>query len=180
MKKALLLTLVLMLGATMAFAGNGSIGIFADPAGASCNLPSTPGTIFLYWVHVNAVGATASQWASPAPTCVTAIRLADVPVFAINLGTTSAGITIGYGTCKSGTFEIMSALYSLVAAPTPCCYWPVIADPNLASGKIEIPDCDFNLTYGTGGKGIVNSGPTCNCNVPVEDTTWGQLKALYE
>ena len=32
MKKALLLTLVLMLGATMAFAQNGSIGVFADAA----------------------------------------------------------------------------------------------------------------------------------------------------
>jgi len=180
MKKALLLMVVLMLGATLAFAQNGSIGIFADAAGTNCNLPSAPGMMYVYFLHVNAVGATASQWASPAPSCLTAVRLADIPVFAINLGNTAAGITVGYPICKTGTFLIMSTIYNMVVAPTPCCYWPVIADPNLPSGKIEIPDCLFNLTYGTGGKGIINYGPNCNCNVPTEDTTWGQMKALYE
>jgi len=107
-----------------------------------------------------------------------ASRLADLGVFAINLGTTSGGITIGYGTCKTGTFHIMTALYSVVSAGT-CCRWSVIADPNLPSGKIEIPDCAFDLTYGTGGQGIVNMTGACPCNVPTEETTWGQVKALY-
>jgi hypothetical protein len=35
------------------------------------------------------------------------------------------------------------------------------------------------MSYGTGGQGIVNMNPTCPCNVPTEDTTWGQVKALY-
>jgi len=179
MKKALLLTLVLMLGATMAFAQNGSIGVFADPAGASCNLSGAAGMLYVYFVHVNALGATASQWAAPAPTCMTATRLADLPVFAINLGNTAAGITIGYGVCKTGSFHIITALYQTIIGPTACCRWSVVADPSLPSGKIEIPDCDFNLSYGTGGQALVGSMcPTCN--VPLEDTTWGQMKALYE
>jgi len=179
MKKVLLLTLVLMLGATMAFAQNGSIGIFADNAGASCNVSGTPGFLNVYFVHVNSLGATASQWAAPAPTCMTAIRLADIPVFAVNFGNTAAGITVGYPVCKTGTFHIMTSLYQVAVGPTQCCRWFVIADPSLESGKIEIPDCDYVMAYGTGGQALVGSMcPTCN--VPVEDTTWGQMKALYE
>ena len=179
MKKTLLLTVVLVLGATMAFAQNGSIGIFADNQGTNCNLPFAAGIQNYYFVHVNAVGASGSQWAAPAPTCLSAVRLADLAVFAVNLGNTTAGITIGYGICKVGTFHIMTALYQVLAPASACCRWSVVADPSLSSGKIEIPDCLFNLTYGTGGQGILNSNPTCNCNVPTEDTTWGQVKALY-
>lgn len=177
MNKVLLLTFALMVSATMAFAQNGSIGIFADNLGQSCTLQDT-GTATYYFLHVNAIGATASQWAAPKPACLTGVRLADLPVFAINLGNTEAGVTVGYGICKVGTFHIMSVLYS-VTSVTDCCYFPVIPDPNLPSGKIEIPDCLFNLTYGTSGKGIVNANQTCVCDVPTEDTTWGQVKALY-
>ena len=179
MRKTLLLTLVLVLGATMAFAQNGSIGVFADNTGTSCSLPGS-GTVSYYFVHVNAIGATASQWAAPKPACLTGTRLADIPVFAVNFGTSEAGITVGYGTCSVGTFHILTALYSVTSAEN-CCYFSVIPDPNLESGKIEIPECapDFNMSYGTSGQGIINSGLTCDCNVPTEDTTWGQVKALY-
>jgi hypothetical protein len=180
MKRVVLLAIATLFAASMAFAAtNGSIGIFADPAGTNCNLPGTPGIAYYYFVHVNAIGATASEWAAPAPSCMTAVRLADLGVFAINLGTTSGGITIGYGTCKTGTFHIMTALYQVVMAPTPCCRWLVVADPNLPSGKIEIPDCAFLMAYGTGGQGIVNMTVNCPCNVPTQETTWGQVKALY-
>jgi hypothetical protein len=33
---------------------------------------------------------------------------------------------------------------------------------------------------GTGGQLIVNPAPGCQCSVPVEETTWGQVKALYQ
>jgi hypothetical protein len=180
MRKTLLLACVLVLAATMAWAQvpNGSIGIFADNGGVSCNLPST-GSVMYYFVHVNAVGATASQWAAPKPACLNGTRITDIAVFAINFGNTNDGITIGYPTCKTGTFHIMTVMYSVTTAD-PCCYFSVVADPNLASGKIEIPDCDYNMQYGTGGQGILNSSvPTCDCNVPTESTTWGQMKALY-
>jgi hypothetical protein len=140
---------------------NGSIGIFADNAGLDCNLPGS-GTVTYYFVHVNAIGATASQWAAPKPACLTGTRLADLPVFAINLGNTEEGITVGYGLCKVGTFHIMSAMYQVTNA-SDCCYFSVIPDPNLESGHIEIPDCLFNLTYGDGQAGVVNSTSDCPC-----------------
>jgi hypothetical protein len=179
MKRVVFLAIATLFAASMVFAQNGSIGIFADPAGTNCNLPGVPGIAYYYFVHVNAIGASASQWAAPAPTCFSGMRLADLAVFAVNLGNTSAGVTVGYGTCKTGTFHIMTALYQVFAPAGPCCRWKVVADPSLSSGKIEIPDCLFLMSYGTGGQGIVNMNQTCPCNVPTEDTTWGQVKALY-
>jgi hypothetical protein len=99
-----------------------------------------------------------------------------VPVFAINLGNTEYGITIGYGTCKTGTFHIVTAQY-LVTSATECCPWSVVADPNAPSGRIEIPDCDFLMSYGTGGTSFINA--TFACMGPTEDTTCGGVKALY-
>ena len=182
MNRVLLLTLVLILGATLAFAqgyDNGRIGIFADNStfNPSWCLPAATGLLYVYFLHVNAMGATASQWAAPPPTCLTAVHLADLPVFAINLGNTASGITIGYGTCNTGSFHIMTALYQLTTVGT-CCVWRVVPDPGLASGKIEIPDCEFNMTYGTGGAAIFGTNPNC-CSDPTEDTTWGAVKALY-
>lgn len=179
MKKVVFLAIATLFAASMAFgATNGSIGIFADNAGTNCNLPGAAGFQSYYFVHVNAIGATASQWAAPAPTCMTAVRMADIPVFSVNFGNTTTGITVGYPVCKTGTFLIMTSLYQVVSAGT-CCRWSVIPDPSLPSGKIEIPDCAYAMAYGTGGQALV--GAMCpTCNVPVEDTTWGQMKALYE
>jgi hypothetical protein len=169
--------MILAFGGGMALAQNGYIGIFADPVGYNDNLPGTPGLANYYFVHVNAVGATASQWAAPAPTCVTAVRLADLPVFSVNLGNTSAGITIGYGTCNTRTFHIITTLYQLIAAAD-CCFWSVVAEPNLPSGKIQIPDCGFGMSYRTGGHGVIKRTSACPY-VPTERTTSGQVKALY-
>jgi hypothetical protein len=94
------------------------------------------------------------------------------------LGTTETGVTIGYGSCKTGTFWIITALYYVTAAE-PCCHWTVVADPYVPSGKIDIADCDYHLTYATGGGAIVNATEACNCDVPTENTTWGKVKALY-
>lgn len=127
MNKVLLLTFVLVLGASMAFAQNGSIGIFADNAGANCNISSAPGLLYVYFVHVNAVAATASQWAAPAPLCMTAVHLADQPYFEV-LGNSATGIVVPYGVCKTGTFHMMTALYQVTAAEA-CCRWSVVADP---------------------------------------------------
>ena len=58
----------------------------------------------------------------------------------------------------------------------------IIPDPSAPSGEIEGVDCmePANKTFPTGGGGRINSDQTCDCNVPVEDTTWGGIKALYK
>ena len=185
MRKALLLSFALMLVASMAFAQAGSVGMFADPAGMSCNLLDlAPSGVKLYYVvHVYTTGATASQYMAKVPLCMTAtgaIYLADTNMFSVTLGNSQTGVAVAYGACLTGPIHTQTIQVFAMGITPPCCYWPVTGDPNLPSGLIEGADCSYVTFYPTGGVGIINSQPNCDCNIPAEDTTWGQLKALYE
>lgn len=181
MKKALLLSLVLVFGASMAFAQAGSIGIFADNAGLGCNLADPgPALTPYYIVHVNTPGATASQYSAPKPTCFTAQWLSDTNAFPVTVGNSQIGVSVGYGSCKVSPILLQTLNYFTNGATPNCCYYPVLADPTATPPGIYVVDCQDQLLTATGGKGIIKSLQTCNCNVPAEETTWGQVKALYE
>jgi len=182
MRNALIFVVVLMLSGTSAYAQtvyNGSIGIFADDSTTdpSWCLSAAPGVLYVYFLHTNAHGATTSQWAAPPPACLTAVHLADLPVFTVTVGNTESGICIGYGMCKTGWFHIMTAVYQVTSVGQ-CCDWHVVADPNLPSGRIAVLDCDSNLDYGNGWMAIFDTNPSC-CSTPNDESTWGKVKALY-
>ncbi len=181
MKKTLLITLVLMLSASMAFAQGGSIGIFSDVAGSSCNLTdAAPGLLSLYVVHVLTPGATASQFAAPAPACMLgATYLSDSSPFSVVIGSSQTGVAIGYGACIAAPIHVLTIQFFASGLSTPCCYYPVVPDPNVPSGSIEVVDCTETLLTATGGLGIINPDGTCQCDVPVQDTTWGKVKSIF-
>jgi hypothetical protein len=181
MKKALLLTLVLMLSASMAFAQGGSIGIYADPAGASCNISDTvAGLLSFYAVHALTPGATASQFAAPQPACFPATFLSDSPAFPVAIGGSQTGIAIAYGACLAAPIHVLTIQYFASGITPPCCYYPVVPDPNLPSGQIEVVDCAETIVFATGGVGIINPDATCDCDVPTQDTTWGKVKSIFQ
>ena len=98
MKKTLLITCVLMLSASMAFAQAGRIGIFGDATGAteSCGVTdAAAGLLPVYVVHTETAGATACQFAAPMPDCFTASGatfLSDSPQFPVAIGGSQTGI----------------------------------------------------------------------------------------
>jgi hypothetical protein len=182
MKKVVFLAVSALMVASLAFAQAGSIGIFGDPAGTNCNLldNSGPGLKQYYVVHVNTPGATASEYQAKMPTCmVGATYLSDTNLFPVTLGNSQTGVSVGYGTCRTAPINTQIISVFVSGLSTPCCRWYVTPNPNTVSGKIEGVDCAFESTYPTGGTGIVNPNSTCQCNVPTEETTWGQVKALY-
>jgi hypothetical protein len=63
-----------------------------------------------------------------------------------------------------------------------CCFYPLLPDPDPSTGgNVRVVDCDGNTVAATGLVATVNGNATCPCGypVPVEETTWGQVKALY-
>lgn len=181
MKRSLLLTLAMLCIAGMAFAQAGSLTIAADPGGTNCNLAdTTPGLCTYYVVHVNTPGATASQFYAPQPACMLAVYLSDGAVYPVTIGSSQTGVAIGYGACLPGPNNVLMINYFCQGLTPPCCYYPILPDPALPSGNIEVVDCQNQLLFATGGEGIVNSNQTCNCSVPVEETTWGGIKSLYQ
>jgi len=184
MKRIVIFGLLQLFSASLALASwdleAGDIGIFADNAGTTCNLSGAPGLLNVYFLCVGAIDATSSEWAAPHPACLTAEHISDSSPQPIFLGDTETGISVGYGTCKTGTFLIMMATYNVLTPATVCCYWPVGPDPRFSgSGKIETSDCGFMMHFPPGGQAVVNATSGCTCSVPVEDTSWGRVKALY-
>jgi len=191
MRKALLISAALMLVASFAFAQAlpepltaGYIGVFADQAGASCNLVTPASGMFsFYVVHSVATNVGGSEWAAPKPACMPmSMYLNDSNQFAVVIGNTQSGYSVGYGQCKVSPVYICSINFFAMGAGNPaCCAYPVIAHPMNANHRIEASDCDLNLILPAGHTAMVNPDGTCMCEVvPVQDTTWGGVKALFE
>ena len=178
MSNVLLITVVLVLVSTIAFAQPGSIGIFADDAATNCNLPDVQGFDFYYIIHVDMMNSTGVMYRAAPPACFTGQWFIDQNLFAA-VGDSQTGVSVDYGACLSGNRVLQIMGFINAGTTSNCCYWTVGPHPSAPSGKIEATDCLDQTVYPTGGQGIVNALPSCDCNVPVEDTTWGKVKALY-
>jgi len=183
MKKALLLSFALMLVAGVAFGQAGSVGVFADPLGLNCNLTDAPpaGLKQYMVVHVYTPGAAASQYRAKLPLCMTgtgAMWLSDTNMFPVTVGNSQVGVAVAYGGCFVGPIHTQIISVFAMGTTPACCRWYVDPDPSV--GQITGTDCAFQIFYPTGGQGIINPISGCMCNIPDEDTTWGQVKALYE
>jgi hypothetical protein len=186
MRKAALLIIVVLCCASVAFAQlPGSVAPFADAAGTSCQMADAPGIGYVYMYHNYTTGATASEFKVVLPACV--IWLADNSTFPLKSGNFKDGTSIPYQSCLLGPVNLGFMLLSMTGACPPCTYVSVIENPNSLPppnpGDVYVVDCtpgDPQLMVATGGEMIINPNPTCECDVPVEDTTWGQVKALFE
>ena len=179
MKKSLLIALTLLCISSLVMAQPGNLGVFADPAGLSCTLGMT--TTLVYVVHFNTAAATACQFALEAPAGLT--HLATIAGGTnLLLGNALTGAGVSYGMCRQGPIYVAMVMYS-GAVTTPCDLISVVADPSANPPGIYMADCStpnpvaFEIT--TSGSAVFSDG-SCDCNVPTEDTSWGQIKALYQ
>jgi hypothetical protein len=186
MKKVVLLAVVGLFAASLAFAqtGLGSVGIFGDPMGTNCNLldQGGPGVKLYYVVHVLTTGASASQYMAKVPACMTgtgAMYLADTNPFPVTLGNSQTGVAVAYGGCRVGPINTQIIQVFGMGLTPPCCRWYVVGDP-VVSPQVQVSDCNFVVWPATGGQGVINPDGSCQCSIPTQDTTWGQVKALYE
>jgi len=183
MKRSVLIAIALISIASLAFGQAGSIGVFPTAEATDCNFVDAGGLVQVYFVHVNHTGATASQWMLDLGG-LPWTHLGDLWNTATSIGTSIGGVSLGYGACYAAPFVMGSANFFGTVAPA-CSRITIVADPLAPTGGIEGVDCLLppdgpNKNVPTGGTGIVNGDETCNCNVPVEDTTWGGIKALYK
>ena len=159
-----------------------TIGLYADTGGTSCNISETLPLTFVYVVHhIPPSGATGCSFSAPKPVCWTdATWIYDTEPYSWP-GTSQTGKTIGYGSCKTGSLHILTIIYFSHGVSEPCCLYPVLPDPWVPSGQIEVADCDYNVVPAVGLMATVNGNSTCPCDypVPADETTWGGVKALY-
>ncbi len=185
MKRSLLIALCVVFCSSMAFAQAGSIGLFADPMGTNCDVyDQIPGLVSVYVVHVFAPGATEARFKvdhlSWGAGMLTYLSEYVTPPY-IGLGIPTTGITIIYGSCQSSPNMILTITYFGSGLTPPCSYIQVVPDPTAIPPGIYMKECTPpSLKISTGGAVVVNPDATCMCDIPVEETTWGQVKALYQ
>jgi hypothetical protein len=162
--------------------GGGSFGLYVDVQGTNCNIVDTePGLLSIALVHTTPDGATASRFAAPIPACMTgAVWISDTAAYEV-IGNSQTGVVVPYGSCQTGRAHILTINMIVEGTSETCCYYPVLPDPNVGSGRIEVLDCSETIVFGIGEFSVVNGDISCPCGgpVPVEETTWGSVKALY-
>ena len=159
-----------------------NIGVYADPAGASCQISDeTPGLLSIYVVHIDTPGASASQFSSPVPSCMTgAVWLSDTNVFPVVIGDSQNGVSIGYGGCLFAPIHILTINLFGQGLSDACCRFGVLADPNQPSGQIGSVDCGGSLAIAGGVGARVNGDGSCGCVGGYQAATWGQVKSIYD
>lgn len=160
----------------------GAIGIFGDLGATDCNIVDVGTPVHVYVFHMNTDGATGSQFKLDVSETGW-VHLQDTWNFATVIGTSVDGVAIGYGTCMSYLIYLGVVDFWGSNEP-PCTNISIVPDPEVPSGMIEAADCgvpDPSKMFPVGGSAFVNMDYiNCNCRVPVEESTWGGIKSLYE
>jgi hypothetical protein len=186
MERLLLLTMAILLinGVVVAQPDLGSLDVFSDPGYTSCDFVDTGGLISVYVLSTHSGdGSTAVQFRMNIPSAWT--LLGNTSPFPVVVGDPIGGISIGYGQCIVGDNLIMSANFLGDGLSPACSFITILPDPAAPTGNIEIVDCQSPFPakweFAQLGQGIVNGDGSCDCTyLPVHETTWGGIKALYE
>lgn len=187
MRGMILLGMILVLAGGMATPARGQAGqinVFVDSLYTQCWHYEGYASylIQVYVVHQNTPAATGCRFKLK-PHWLSWTYLSETSSFEVT-GNTRTGITVNYGTCLSSNVLITKVLYLRDYRSLDCASLTAVADPAAPSGTIEVYDCSGNTLVGGAQPLVVNPGGWdcwvwCN-TIPVEESTWGRLKALYE
>lgn len=186
MKKFVLTVLALVVVASPAFAQFGDISGYADAAGTSCNIVDNQPFAFIdvFFLHKNTSGATASQFTVTLTggSTFTYINSTEAPGM-LRIGEANNDMSLAYGGCLTGDFLIVTVRYLGNGGSAACSRVTLTPAPSTPiPGEVAMVDCSVpsgELRIPATGQAIINPNVTCQCNVAVQETTWGGIKALY-
>jgi hypothetical protein len=178
-KTSILIALALLLCVSTSSAQSvaGSVNPYADAAGTECNIVDDGGMVQVHMLHVGTNGAAAVEFKLDV-SATDWIFLGDVWSFVLVLGTSVDGAALAYQKCLTGSIHLGYASFIGASAP-PCTEIDIVPNPEAPTGRIVAIDCDEQHIFPGGGLAYINPDPSCQCSVPVEETTWGGIKALY-
>ena len=156
------------------------IGLYGDHAGTlNVVYDVAPGPIEIFVVQTVYIEPTVSavRFMAPPPPCFTATYLGDTYYHPV-IGNSQTGAWVIYGPCASGTVLVMTITFFGHGTSGHCCWYGL--QPYPGSGDIESEMCGSTGWYWTHGEGIyISTDPSKNCGTPVEQSTWGGIKAMY-
>lgn len=181
MKRIVLVSIALLAFASAAF-GQGVVMLYSDPGFTTCDATPAPGLFTVYVVHEVTNGAKAVQFKLEENTGGSLLYIADQPQFPLVIGNSQTGIAVSYGGCFNNQINAVNILYQVLSAPPVCSGMTTVADPNAPTGEIEATNCNDVKTFPNGAFLSFSDDGTCLCGeiVPIEETNWGRVKALYQ
>ena len=168
MKKVLLLMVAVLMVSNVAMANH--FGVYNDSSGSSCVLSATPGQFSSTATAIEkfSLGSTGSRFKITLPpgSSFFGFQTTFVPI-----GVMTSDLSLGYGQCLSGSI-VLGTINAIYTAGT-LSVLPADGFPN-----IIYTDCSFGEYPATGGNAYVGTTGPCN-EVATEQSTWGNVKALY-
>ena len=106
--------------------------------------------------------------------------LGETSTYAVAVGTTQTGVSIGYGACYSGTIHVLTVRFFGTGLSEPCCVYPVVPDWYHGETEVNVVDCTGQGVVGGAAHAIVNPNSSCQCgSIKTEEATWGKIKSMY-
>ena len=143
----------------------------------STAVDSTAGVLNVYVVVEGIPAATLAMFRIASSPGFTGVWLSDDPKFPLVVGTSKDGIVIAFEACKATPIHILTITYAMDGTSAGGSYVAVVNHPDKTCAMV--PDCTA-IVPGCGlfsalkGHLLINSA-----TVPIRDTTWGRIKALY-
>lgn len=187
MKRGLLLLLVVLLSASVASAQlpGGAVGVYSDNLGASCNFTDTAvGVAFFYYYLLKSPGATAVEFIADLTGFNYSMHFGDASPFGLKIGNFHTGVSLSFGSCQSSDVYLGSGTFGTLGTTASCTkiYVKNHPIPSIAGATNPLSiNCSGGLVHTSGSYGTFNSG-SCPCtgSVPVNESSWGQIKSLYQ
>jgi hypothetical protein len=155
------------------------IGLYGDAAGTIGFVRDLgPGEIDIYVVYtVYIESMSAVRFSAPPPECFSAVHLGDTTYQPV-VGDSQSGAWVSYPACVTGSIHVMTISYAVEGLSQHCCQYRPVAYPGYAD--IESQMCDSMAWVWTHGEKIyISADPVDDCDSPVDQYTWGGIKAMY-
>ena len=160
------------------------IALWDTPISGVCALEAPAGVpLSVYVVHTLSPGAKGSSWRIENTSSVLSLggSCAGLSI----TGDPFTGISVGYGSCLTGTFPICQLNFlKMTAGIVPDCYHLNVR-PFPLEASVTVVGCDDTPRSAPGGYFTFdpdpeNKNPPCDdCTTATAPTTWGAVKALY-
>lgn len=172
----------------------GIVGLYSDVAGTDCRVADErEGMLEVHMVAQAVIGLNAIQFAAPIPACWTgATWVADQSPWVLVLGQTQdpvhgISMTFSRANCEASSVYLGKMLVSTQGSGPSCCEFPILKAQVDYHPEVPLPITvlcgDETHVHGIAPVSAwINPDPSCDCllTLPVEETSWGRLKSLYE
>lgn len=184
MRAICLAVLVLVIGSGVASQVPPFVGLSTSEQSWECSLDPDTGLVDVFVRIEGWDGLTEVSFRIDNNT--TLIRLGEeCPVGATCIGDPETGITVSMPCADAtGGLVLLKVTYAGSGDSPPCSRFR-IEPPGGTTGSVQFVDCDSGTIGADGGWLLVKPDGTpgctdCDMSIPVENTTWGRVKALFD